>query len=750
MSDFYTVKKGDTLWGIAKHHNIHVSDLASINHLQGDAVHHLRLGQKVYLKEHPKDVKTYETKLIIQLFDLAFQPIKKATLRLEYDGKTKIIEVHEGISNDIFIEDHAKGLKVYFKNLKEEFDLVADHKKVSIGHKVLKLTSRKILVKGSYYPKQGVQHTSVNSIKRYIRRAGKDLFEHTKQAQNKMPILQPPTAPVQTEAQTESPKAKIEKPKVATPETRPKPPAKPALDAPKVKTPPPVNEQKRTDQGNSTHVVAVHFSEGNFIIIPENEKYKGYIFAAAKRHNLTPHSLAALINAEAAKLNDIGEWNPKSKVPPPGTAAGLTQFLDGTWLGMAANPNSLVGQYVAAKYPNIKPKDLSIFFSKNSHIKQEVLDLRFNPEMSIDAAGAYARGNLNELQKDVPSVGQLQDAEALAKLAYLLHHEGLSGAKTIIKDNLTEKRAHGLLNTQLVYTNKKTKQQVTERRDILLKRYYNDPIRAYKSWLIGYVNEHINVYKFYPKDKNNKIISSHLDFEEVLVQLNPQYQRVGEAAPLQQTKLPSKPAAKPYMKPAEPLKQIIQPQPQSTQPSGAVGGENGWFDPVRVCKLRTKLLSSVKGSTFGMVRKDKDGKLKPHQGIDLEAEPGTDIFAVCGGTIVMAVKNSSTKGYGWQILLMVNVADLPPKHQSYAKKLVGNQEQIYFFYAHLSQIDVDIQKVVQAGQKLGQTGSTGNAFNMPSISTGAHLHFEVRVTKEKMGGLNGRIDPLPFISSKLL
>lgn len=196
-------------------------------------------------------------------------------------------------------------------------------------------------------------------------------------------------------------------------------------------------------------MVAVHFSEDNFIIIPENEKYRGYIFAAAKRHNLTPHSLAALINAEAARISktvpgrqkkvQTEEWNPKSKAPPPGTAAGLTQFLDGTWLGMAADSNSLVGQHVAAKYPNVKPKDLSTLFSKNSYIKQEVLDLRFNPEMSIDAAGAYARANLNELQKYVPSSSQLQDAEALAKLAYLLHHEGLAGAKTIIKDNLIEK-----------------------------------------------------------------------------------------------------------------------------------------------------------------------------------------------------------------------------------------------------------------------------------------------------------------------
>ncbi|MBF7693313.1 peptidoglycan DD-metalloendopeptidase family protein [Acinetobacter pollinis] len=744
MSEFYTVKKGDTLWGIAKHYNIHVSDLASINHLRGNAVHHLRLGQKIYLKEHPKDLKTYETKLTIKLFDLAFKPIKKATLRVEYDGKKETIFVHDGVSNELFIEDHAKGLKVYFKNLKEEFDLVADHKKVSIGNKVLKITSRKVLVEGSYHPKEGVQHTSTDSIKRNLRKAGKEILEHTRQVQDKMPKPQVPTVPVHTEAQPATSKTAIpESPKTTTPTIKPKSPAQPMLGAPKVKTPPPVNEQKRTDHGNSTHVVAVHFSEDNFIIIPENEKYRGYIFAAAKRHNLTPHSLAALINAEAAKLNDRGEWNPKSKAPPPGTAAGLTQFLDGTWLGMAADPNSLVGQYVATKYPNVKPKDLSAFLKKNSHIKQQVLDLRFNPEMSIDAAGAYARANLKGLQKYVPSVGQLQDAEALAKLAYLLHHEGLAETKTIIKDNLTETRAYELLNTQLVYTNKKTKELVTKRRDILLKRYHNDPIKAYKSWLMGYVNDNIRIQIFYPKGKNNQTTYISLDFEEVLVQLNPQYQRVGEAAPLQKAKTTAQ--AQSHTQPTELPKQTIQLQAQSTQPTGAVGGENGWFDPIRFCKLRTEGLSSIKGSTFGMVR---DGGKKAHQGIDLEAEPGTDIFAVCGGSIL--ISRDSGGAYGKVIVLEVNVADLPPKHQAYAKKLVGNQKTIYFFYAHLSKLDVGFKDTVQAGQKLGQTGCTGNASNMKHIATGAHLHFEVRHKKDVTKGLGGRLDPLPFISSKLL
>lgn len=72
---------------------------------------------------------------------------------------------------------------------------------------------------------------------------------------------------------------------------------------------------------------------------------------------------------------------------------------------------------------------------------------------------------------------------------------------------------------------------------------------------------------------------------------------------------------------------------------------------------------------------------------------------------------------------------------------------MYFFYAHLSSICVSKGDLVNAGQLLGYTGDTGNAAQYGTkISTGAHLHFEVREfdyeDRSKNKGLNGRADPL--------
>ena len=63
-------------------------------------------------------------------------------------------------------------------------------------------------------------------------------------------------------------------------------------------------------------------------------------------------------------------------------------------------------------------------------------------------------------------------------------------------------------------------------------------------------------------------------------------------------------------------------------------------------------------------------------------------------------------------------------------------------YMHLDSINSEIKRgaKVTKGQQIGTMGTTGH-------STGVHLHFEIRNTKERNGGRNA-IDPEPIILNK--
>ena len=70
---------------------------------------------------------------------------------------------------------------------------------------------------------------------------------------------------------------------------------------------------------------------------------------------------------------------------------------------------------------------------------------------------------------------------------------------------------------------------------------------------------------------------------------------------------------------------------------------------------------------------------------------------------------------------------------AYGKTVVLNHgEQISTVYAHLGRVSVETGDVVVVGDPLGTVGSTG-------LSTGIHLHFELRV--------NGTAkDPVPYLN----
>ncbi|MGW4381054.1 M23 family metallopeptidase [Kitasatospora sp. NPDC004531] len=88
---------------------------------------------------------------------------------------------------------------------------------------------------------------------------------------------------------------------------------------------------------------------------------------------------------------------------------------------------------------------------------------------------------------------------------------------------------------------------------------------------------------------------------------------------------------------------------------------------------------------------------------------GTD-FAVSVGTPLVAVGNSTVVSAGWA--------------GAYGNQVVLKLEDGRFAqYAHLSQLGVKAGQHVQAGDRIGKSGNTGN-------STGPHLHFEIRTANQ--------------------
>ncbi|MQY10480.1 hypothetical protein SRB5_05880 [Streptomyces sp. RB5] len=104
-----------------------------------------------------------------------------------------------------------------------------------------------------------------------------------------------------------------------------------------------------------------------------------------------------------------------------------------------------------------------------------------------------------------------------------------------------------------------------------------------------------------------------------------------------------------------------------------------------------------------------------HTGVDFPVGVGTGVRAVSGGTVVSAGWGGS---YGYQVVI---------RHGD------GHYSQ----YAHLSALTVRGGQHVNAGQRIGRSGSTGN-------TTGPHLHFEIRTGPD----YGSDIDPLRYLRSK--
>ena len=129
---------------------------------------------------------------------------------------------------------------------------------------------------------------------------------------------------------------------------------------------------------------------------------------------------------------------------------------------------------------------------------------------------------------------------------------------------------------------------------------------------------------------------------------------------------------------------------------GYGGGENlssGNF--IWPCSC-TYITSRVGGRTHPIT-----GQWKYHSGMDIGCQYGDPVWASDSGVVIVAGENG---GYGNCVMI----------DHGYV-----NGDNYYTLYGHLSSIAVSYGQTVSQGQVIGYVGSTG-------VSTGPHLHFEIR------------------------
>jgi len=214
---------------------------------------------------------------------------------------------------------------------------------------------------------------------------------------------------------------------------------------------------------------------GGTTALGANSKYQPAIENAAQRVGLPSSVLAAIVDAEAGKRSS-GEWNPWSR-NTRSSAAGLGQFLSGTWISEAERAGTWLN--------NVSRQQgwLDGNGRVQSGARHQLLSQRYDPQTSIEATAYYARHNVDKLKRAGVSVGG--STNAISRVAYLAHHLGRGDAERFLGHGIPEGRARELLSAQIG----------ADRAGERINRAGSATV-AHREWLNGYVARQIRPQRF--------------------------------------------------------------------------------------------------------------------------------------------------------------------------------------------------------------------------------------------------------------
>ncbi|TDR89777.1 peptidoglycan-binding protein [Enterovirga rhinocerotis] len=215
------------------------------------------------------------------------------------------------------------------------------------------------------------------------------------------------------------------------------------------------------------------------LVLGINDIYREALLKAQETTGIDAAALASVIDAEAARIGegaDRGRWNPRSLNAGSG-AAGLTQFLASTWIDQAGRSGTILRSH-CQREGLVDAQGIVVAGRRDA-----LLELRFDPTLSIVAAAEYGAANLRVLvARGLAAPDEPDDRKAW--LMYLAHHEGPGGAA-------------GFLGGSRRYSLDDLRGQVgATRAQQLAERAGGDANKAYRDWLTGYIDGKIRPARF--------------------------------------------------------------------------------------------------------------------------------------------------------------------------------------------------------------------------------------------------------------